>query len=128
MPTLRSRRHPAKVMFIGIVAPPSPDHNFHGKILIKRVSQKKKLGKNTFSKYFHDNYTVNNNLKLGKWRLLHILSDNDIENLILLIQQECDLDDDIASCIVFSYHTYTESRKTRQVKRLNSKDGKLLEN
>ena len=46
MPKLRSRRHPTKVMFLGIVAPRCEEKKFDGKIYIKRISKKEKKSKN----------------------------------------------------------------------------------
>ena len=42
-PKIRSRHFPVKVMYLGVVAAPQPDHNFDGRVFMKRVSKRKKL-------------------------------------------------------------------------------------
>ena len=38
-PKTHSRRFPTKVMMMGVISKPYPEHNFDGKIMLKRVSQ-----------------------------------------------------------------------------------------
>ncbi len=42
-----SRSNPIKVMFMGVVFPPSPEHNFDGKVTIKQVSRIRQLLRDT---------------------------------------------------------------------------------
>ena len=40
-PKMRSRCHPIKSMFMGVVGRPREDKNFNGKIYLERISKKK---------------------------------------------------------------------------------------
>lgn len=44
-PRIRSRRYPVKVMYLGVVACPQPDHTFDGRVLLERVSRRKRLAR-----------------------------------------------------------------------------------
>jgi len=43
-----SRTNPVKTMFMGVVFPPNPEHNFDGKIAIKRISRSRQLLRDTY--------------------------------------------------------------------------------
>ena len=55
VPKLRSRRHVCKVMFLGLVAPPIKG-KMDGKILLKRLSVKKKQKKVSYNQQFVDTF------------------------------------------------------------------------
>ena len=60
LPRVRSRRFPCKVMYLGIVAPPYPQHKFDGKIYLKRVSKFVPQQQNSHSStVFSDDYRMN---------------------------------------------------------------------
>jgi hypothetical protein len=55
-----SRSHPIKTMFMGVVFKPQPEHDFHGKITMKRVSRTRQLERDTYwSNRFHYDHDIN---------------------------------------------------------------------
>ena len=44
-PKIRSRRYPVKVMYLGIVVCPNEDHNFDGRVMLKRISKEEMVHK-----------------------------------------------------------------------------------
>jgi len=59
-------------MYMGVVARPRPDKNFDGKILLLRVSKEKVLKQAASNQRFADNIHLNNSLREGDWRSLHV--------------------------------------------------------
>lgn len=121
-PKERSRRFPTKVMYMGIVAPPVPEHDFDGKIMIKRVSKKQKTNKVSHNQRFHDCYIINNDLKNGEWKTLYYSTGYSVALLFHNISMTYGLDAEIAENLVLSYDTYPGTTKT--IVRLNATDAK----
>ena len=72
-PKIRSRRHPVKVMYLGVVGRPMKDEtkdvDFNGRIMIKRVAREQKVEKLTRNQNFSPDAKVNDALKNDKdWR------------------------------------------------------------
>jgi hypothetical protein len=65
MPALRtvSCRYSTKVMVMGVVANPVPEHKFDGKIYIKRVSEQIQAVQKSHLEQFHDDNVVNAEIK-----------------------------------------------------------------
>ena len=53
-PKATSRRYPVKIMYMGVVGRPRPEHNFDGKILLLRVSEPRQLKQATSNERFVD--------------------------------------------------------------------------
>jgi len=54
-------------MFMGVVAQPVPEHNFNGKIMLQRISQKKELKRGGFSTVFSDDFFENHRIN-NSWK------------------------------------------------------------
>eukprot|EP00956_Cyclotella_meneghiniana_P030439 scaffold76641_cov37-Cyclotella_meneghiniana.AAC.1 len=97
--TTVSRRHPIKVMAMGVVAPPCDANDYNGGIYFKRVSKLKPYQKTTYSTHLSDVARINQELRDGKWK--EKLVDNaDVETatwgqLREQIGLTYDLDDDV---------------------------------
>ena len=65
-----SRRFPCKVMFMGAVAPPNPEHDFDGRIFLQRVAVEKEYARQTYTQRFSQSGEINEFLKKkrGGWR------------------------------------------------------------
>ena len=72
---VKNRRHPCKVMYLGVVGPPI-ENKTDGRIFLQRVSETKIAKKSSFNMNFSPYYKENNRLKMGEWRKL--LSDGTI--------------------------------------------------
>ena len=117
---IRSRRYVTKVMFMGIVAPPSFEHNFDGKIMLKRVSRQTKTKKLTHHQHFSVNYHVNQLIKDGEWKEACFLPGMVGWELFETLQDTYDLEDDIVFSLVLTYRTFTTDKtKTIKVVRIN---------
>ncbi len=92
-----SQSNPIKTMFMGVVFPPNPEHNFDGKITIKQVSRSRQLlrGPNWMTK-FHTNYHVHQLLIAGDRRQVYDNETYSTNELIMLIVDYFELDGDIA--------------------------------
>ncbi len=65
-----SRTNPIKMMFMGVVFPPNPEHNFYGKITIKGVSRSRQLLRDTGRQSYHDHH-FNQLILEGDWRQVY---------------------------------------------------------
>ena len=69
-PKIRSRRHPVKVMYLGVVGRPMKDEtkdvDFNGRIMIKRVAREEKVEKLARNQNFSPDAKVNDALKMTK--------------------------------------------------------------
>jgi hypothetical protein len=120
---VRSRRFVTKVMFMGVVAPPHPEHDFDGKIFLKRVSKDEYCKKTSYQQNFSDNYHVNQLLRDGEWMETCYLPDMCPRHLFEAIKDTYDLEDDIVYDLVVSYKTYpTANTNTSKVIRIDRKD------
>ena len=123
-PKTRNRRFPCKVMYMGVVAPPSIKHYFDGKILLKRISREKVQKIDSFHQRFTNSYITNTLIREGQWRSL-VPNDEDIQigRLKNLIQDAYQIDNDIKSRLVFSYSSFPIRSTTGKSAKIRIKDG-----
>ena len=115
-PKLRSRRFPCKVMFLGVICPPV-DGKTNGRILLKRVSQKVKSKRQSYNQNFVCHFVINHRLKGGEWKSLFPKNGNiSVDSFISLIQDNYDIDDDIATDLCFVYKSFSITKKTGEAK------------
>ena len=74
---VKNRRHPCKVMFLGIVGPPI-EGKTDGRIFMKRVSAKCRMKQAAFNFNFSPFYEETNRLKMGEWKKLFSADEEDI--------------------------------------------------
>ena len=55
-------------MFMGVIAPPCPEHNFDGKICIKQISREETTKQKSHNQHFSYSYIINNEIKNGEWK------------------------------------------------------------
>ena len=131
-PKIRNRRFPCKVMYLGVIAPPAPEYNFEGKIMLKRISKDRVQQINSFNTKVSDSQVVNSLISSGDWRNLVLQhSDMPISSLIDLMQDRYHFDNDIASRLVFSYRSYPMRcgpKSSKSVKRMDDRHNLLLGN
>ena len=114
----RSRRHATKVMYMGIICPPSklpenveiPNDWQNGKIGMHRVSKKRKLMRNTRNQKFVSCGELNELIKKGDWRQLLPEVNDDSPGIIVgdfldMIASFYDFDMTIKSHLCLSYET-----------------------
>ena len=101
-PTLRfvSRRHAAKVMYLGVTGCPIPGY-FNGKVLLERVSEKAKYSKSTWSDQFADEVQINELIK-REWQKI-INADMTGDEMKQAVVNDFDLDEDMAKRLTFRY-------------------------
>ena len=126
---LASRRFATKVMFMGVVACPHPEHNFNGKILLKRVSKKVKSKQNQFYKNISDNFEINKSIH-KEWRDLNDFETNpDIsvgEYLDMLeLVGDWEIDDDTREHLRIRYRSYSPTTGKHKWNTM-SEDEKML--
>ena len=129
---IRNRRHPCKVMFMGIVAPPI-EGKMDGNILLQRVSKKIATKRRSMNQKFSTYFENNNRIKSGQWRSLYpTVGDISISDFMYLIATVFELDEAVGERLVLSYHTHIMTKKTNQIKRvqktLTCDDGLTLQN
>ena len=120
-PKVRSRRHPCKVMFLSVVAPPIIDKDgnveFDGKILMKRVSKTAEQARLSTNQNFVEYYVPNHKLKIGEWKLLY----NNMISPSQLIQQivsKYKIGDRVAEKLVFKYKSASIVTKKKTGKKV----------
>jgi hypothetical protein len=124
-----SRRFATKVMFAGVVACPHPEHDFDGKIYLKRVSETVEAKKSVYFKQIVDEYEANTLLHKS-WRGLHLpaIMENmkvfELLNSLIEFDEFC-LDEDIREALVLRYCTYPSST-TDKKKWVTMKEDQLL--
>ena len=64
-PKIRSRRYPVKVMYLGVVACPLDEHDFDGRIFLKRVSRRRKVTRASRNSRFSIHVEANEQLLKG---------------------------------------------------------------
>lgn len=67
VPNTHNRRFPIKVMFMGVASRPYLEHDFVGKIYMKRVADEVNASRNLYNQYISDFYEINADLKKGAW-------------------------------------------------------------
>ena len=105
-PKIRSRRFPVKSMFLGVVGRPNEEHNFDGKILLKRVSEEVEMKQNSTNQNFTDDVLVNSDLKSGGWK--EVIDDLNItpHDATDLIADAYGLEDAVRTRLIFQYSTF----------------------
>ena len=94
-------------MLIVAVTKPIQQHNFDGKIYIKRVAIQKTLTRTSYNKCFHISRLVNNQLKDGDWRHLYVPNDDfNFGEFKMLIAENFELDEDVEEQLEFRYIVY----------------------
>ena len=127
-PKLRSRRYPCKVMFMGLICPPiklkengieTKKYLADGKILLKRVSEQVLQKRASYHQNFVPKFEINHMLRNKHWKHLYPKDGTDLTaaRFLSLIADEYDLADDIASDLVLTYDTFSQSRKTKVFKK-----------
>ena len=123
-PKLRSRRFPCKVMFMGLVCPPVKEAGTDkllsdGKIMLKRISEQALQKRGSYNQNFVSQYEINHELKNNKWRKLYPKDSPGISarDFLCLIAEEYDLDEDVASNLVLTYNSFSQTRETKTIKK-----------
>ena len=112
---VRSRRHPCKIMYMGIVAPPIKD-KFNGKILMKRVAETCSSKSQSYHQNFSPYYGLNNRLKLRQWRQL-VPKDSyiTVNELLELIKQKYEIEPHVAKDLTFIYKSHSLSPRVQNL-------------
>ena len=107
-PRIRSRRHPAKVMFLGVVACPQPSNNFDGRVCLHRVSKTKILGRATRNKRFSVDVDVVQAFASGECIRNVAAEGMTVAELLEEVATQYDLDGYVADRLVIGYDNYSE--------------------
>lgn len=105
-PHIRSRRHPAKVMFLGVVACPQSAHNFDGKVCLHRVSKTKVLARASRNKRFLVDQDVVQAIVSGQWIEQLVTNGMTVDDLLEDLKTQYDLDAYISNRLVIGFDTY----------------------
>lgn len=116
VPKIRSRRYPVKVMYLGVVARPQDEHDFDGRVFLKRVSRPKVQGRASRNKSFSVDVLLNEALKDGSesWHLLYT-DGITIDELAARVVDNYDLDEYVASRLEFSYVSHTTGGNEKRI-------------
>jgi hypothetical protein len=117
-PSIRSRRYPVKVMYLGVVAQPRTEHSFDGRILLERVSRRKKLVRSSRNKRFSVDVHVNEEIVAGKWKERFVMEDTTTIEVLEMIADVYDLDEFVSDRLELVYVTHSTGG-TKQIKRLD---------
>ena len=110
-PKVRNRRHPCKVMYLGIVGPPTfndaGETISDGKILLKRVSVKHTQPKKSYNQHFHPLYEINHKLRIEEWKLLFppTITTVSVNSLLDAIAQNYNLPPSVLANLCFTYNS-----------------------
>ena len=120
------------MMYMGIVAPPI-EGKMNGNILLKRVSNKEVTKRRSVNQHMSTYFEINNRLKMGQWKTLFpIIGDISVSDFLSLIAKEYNIDEDVGKIFVFTYHTHTVTKKTKEIKKIQktlmSEDKPLIGN
>lgn len=85
-----SHRFSTKVLVLGVVVNPIPEHNFDGKMYIKHVSEQVQAVNKTHLEQFHDHTVMNAKIK-HQWQRC-IMADMTIGEMIDAIDHEHEFD------------------------------------
>ena len=124
-PKVRSRRHPCKVMFLGLIAPPITIEKetgetvvvCDGKLMMKRVCRGGVTDKSSCNQQFSPYWECNNKLKMVEWKLLIPKERISVsEALTKILSKYPNIDPAVTDRLCFQYHTYhiTTNRKTKR--------------
>jgi len=107
-PKIRSRRYPVKVMYLGVVACPLDEHDFDGRIFLKRVSRRRKVTRASRNSRFSIHVEANEQLLKGGWRTFvtedPAISVNELREKAI---EKYDLDEFVGERLTFYFETYT---------------------
>ena len=131
---VRTRRHPCKVMFMAVVAPPIEEQNFSGIIYFRRVGNVREQKRESHNQNFHSLYTINGQLRMGEWKdLIDVSTSSSLlpSNLLMRIGVEYTLPPLISENLCFLYESFEYKSKKRDIiKRkwvqIDKKDNKPL--
>ncbi len=94
-------------MFIGVVFPPNPEHNFDGKVSIKCISRTRQLLRDTYHcTKFHNDYHINQLLIIRDWCQVYDDETYTANEILVLIVDYYELDDDVTQALCLRYHTH----------------------
>ena len=117
-PKMRSRRYPVKVMYLGVVANPQEEHNFDGRVYLKRVSNQVTATRRSTNQRFSDDVDVNTALMKGEWT--NVVTNNmRAPEALETISQHYDLDEYVAERLTMKYVSYTRTGN-KETKKLNA--------
>lgn len=105
-PRIRSRRHPAKVMFLGVVACPQLANNFDGRVCLHRVSKTKILSRSSKNKRFSVDQDVVQAIVSGEWKEQLATDGMTIDELLDDVKSQFDLDAYVSNRLVIGFDTY----------------------
>ena len=96
------------------------EHDFDGKIMIKRVSKQIKSKTATHHQIFSVNYHINQLIKDGEWKGTCVMPVMEPWQLFETIQDTYDLDDNVVFSLVLTYRTFSSTgTKTKKVVHLD---------
>ena len=90
LPKERTRRFPLKLMAMGGISKPYPEHNFDGKIYIKQIAEERITPKNSYNQQLSTLYEVNHQLKNGDWKFMFEVPD-DTSEYNITVEEALDL-------------------------------------
>jgi predicted DNA-binding protein (MmcQ/YjbR family) len=94
-------------MFMGVVFPPNPEHNFDGKVSIKCISRTRQLLRDTYHcTKFHNDYHINQLLIAGDWCQVYDNETYTANEILALIVDYYELDNDVTQALCIRYHTH----------------------
>ena len=117
-PKMRSRRYPVKVMYLGVVANPQEEHNFDGRVYLKRVSNQVTTTRRSTNQRFSDDIDVNTALMKGEWTEV-VTNNMRAPEALETISQHYDLDEYVAERLTMKYVSYTRTGN-KETKKLNA--------
>ena len=125
-PRALSCRFSVKVMFMGVAVKPLPELGFYGRILLRRISERKVCKKTSYNQGFSDNSILNSEImgEIGGWR--EIIHNNTLTfyGLAEQLDNYCNLDDFVSDCLTFTYVSYVERGGDNKIKFLSG-DGRI---
>ena len=103
-------------MYLGVIAKPEREHNFDGKVYLKRVAVEKPYGRKVYSNKFSDNAQMNHAIKTTWKEKCRIANDpaNDSEYLIDLLTEKFQFSDEVQQRLVLRYSSFGTTGKARK--------------
>ncbi len=118
-----SRSHPIKTMFMGVVFKRQPEHDFDGKITMKRVSRTRQLERDTYrGNRFHHDHNINQLIVDGDRRNVYDDDTYKMLELTTMIAAHYELDDDIAEALCLRYTTHVGEEVNRRTVTLRDEE------
>jgi len=104
-----SRQHPPKVMVMAVIGKPNAEHNFSGRISLKRISKQRPQATVSYNTDFCVSRTLFDTIQSGAWHEFYQPNDPtyNVSALLEDIHNTYELDDDILLC--FRYNNYTRN-------------------